>query len=508
MAKKTVGQIIKHFLIGDDPPQTFAHRPKVEVPGFPLPVALPSSRSSIPHQPLAPNVILGALGGQYRVVNHPFIVQVIPLIRKLMMINPDVSQAIHNIVTLGNTGHKVIFDRTISLDQVEKMRNHLENKKLIWAAGCAGMDGLINKMFAQLLVGGAVSNEWIPNKKLNGIDSVILVNPEDIVFTLEEGNIKYVPWQRIVGTMGIVGLPPTMDKTNPSGLIPLNPYTYRYYGLNGDTEIPYGFPPYMAALERIRSQTNMQTNIDFVVDQMGLLGFLEILLGKPMKQEGETDTNYSARLDTLVFEAQKRVEHGMKEGMVVGFKDDSEFKFTSMNRAVKEAIEIFKNNELMIGSALKQDMTLLGRDYNTSETQITVVFMKMLSELRNMQNIIKANLEFGYSLELTLAGFKFDYLKVKFNHSTLQDDLKYQQAREIKIRNVQQLMILGLIDQDQAADELDFEAPAYDEPMVPWEILAGGSTPTDDAAADGVKQKKKDASDKKVRKKNKPIPKD
>lgn len=511
MANKNFGQRLREFLIGEAdkqpaPPAIVdnSHKPKVDVPGFPKPVNLPTSRSSIPHSPLGPGNIASVLGSQYRVVTHQFIVEVIPLIRKLMMINPDISQAIHNIITLGNTGHKVFFDRNMDPDQVDLMRNHLENKKLIWAAGCAGMDGVINKMFAQLLVSGALSNEWIPTKKLDGIETVILVNPEDIVFTLEEGNIKYTPWQRIVGGIGgvVFGAPTT--KVNPSGLIPLNQYTYRYYGLNGDTEVPYGFPPYMAALERIKTQNNMQTNIDFVINQMGLLGFLEIIMGKPDKEDGESDSSYTARLDTLLGSVKERVEQGIKDGVVVGFKDDTEFKFNSLNKTVTQAIELFKSNELMIGSAIKQDMTLLGRDYNTSETQITVVFMKMLSEMRNIQNIVKANLEFGYALELTLAGFKFDYLKVQFNRSTLQDDLKYQQAEEIKIRNVTTKQLWGYIDQNQAADELGYEAPALDEALVDYDILAGGSTPMDAAAAGTKREKGKDTSDKKVRKKNKP----
>jgi hypothetical protein len=507
--KKSFGKRVKEFFVGNNPSTVEqAQRPKVEVPGFAKPVSLPAgTRYSIPHQPLAPNIILGSLGGQYRIVNHQFIVQVIPLIRKLMMINPDVGQAIHNIVSLGNTGHKIIFDSTVPLDQVDLMRRHLENKKLDWAAGTAGMDGLVNKMFSQVLVGGALSNEWVPNRKLNGLETVILVNPEDIVYTLEENNTKYVPWQRIIGGGGFIGAQPLL-RINPSGLIPLSPYTYRYYALNGDSEVPYGFPPYMAAMERIRTQNNMNMNIDFVVDQFGLLGFLELLIQKPMKMDSEDEGNYNTRLDNILTLAKQRVEEGMSSGVVAGFKDDHEFKFNGASRTLDKALELFKNNELQIGSALKQDMTLFGRDYNTSETQITVVFMKMLSELKNIQNLVKTNLEFGYALELTLAGFKFDFLKVQFNRSTLMDDLKYQQAQELKIRNVMQKMIMGIINQDQAADELDYEKPAYPEPMVPWEILAGGSTPTDQAADDTKREKGKDKSDKKVRDKNKPISKD
>lgn len=473
------------------------------VPGYNTPVALPNKRSSVPHQPLGGQFLTG-LGAQYRVVNQGFVSAVIPIIRALMKVNPDVGQAINNIVALGNTGHKISFDRKVPVDQVNAMREHLNNKKILWADGQAGMDGLVNKMFAQVLVGGALSNEWVPNINLDGIESVILVNPEDIQFVLENDKTKYSPYQR--PTSGLTNYGVVEGAT--TGLIKLNQYTYKYYALNGDTEVPYGFPPYMSVLERVNTQNKMLKNVDAVVDQMGLLGFLTALIGKPDQNPGETQTQYTTRLNQLLIDCKTIVTSGMNDGVVVGFKDDAEFEFTTLGKAVTQAMELYQNNELMVASALKQDATLWGRNYGTTESQITVVFMKMLAELKNIQNIIKCNLEFGYALELVLAGFKFDYLKVSFNRSTLQDDLKYQQAEEIKVRNVTQKMILGLIDQDQAADELGYELPSSPQPMVPWVILAGGTMPLDKSATATKREKGKDTSDKKVRSKNKPISKD
>lgn len=513
MVKKSFGSKVREFLIGKPevrPTPAKVQTKKVEIPGQDKEVPLPTTRSSFPHQPpAAGGNILSFMGNTTRVVNRPFIAQIIPLIRKLMMINPDVGQAIHNIIALGNTGHKVCFDRGVDPDMVDQMRNHLDNKKLIWSAGCAGMDGLINKMFAQLLVAGAVSTEWVPNKQLNGIETCILVNPEDIVFVLEEGNIKYTPYQRIETSSGWITPVNALNATN-GGLNKLNPYTYRYYGLNGDTEVPYGFPPYLSALDRVRTQANMQTNIDYIVDTMGLVGFLEVLVGVPDQEDGESKEDYNIRLDNVLIRARDRISEGMKSGVVTGFKDEHEIKFNSINRSLKEAIELFQNNELMLASGIKMDAALLGRGYSTTETQITVVFMKMLSELRNIQNVIKHNLQYGYALELTLAGFNFKYLKVQFNRSTLQDDYKYQQAEDLKVQNVKNKMIMGIIDQETAADELGYENPAFAEPMVSWEVLAGGSDPApiDGSDTPGSPKKragqKKDAK-KKTRDNNKPV---
>lgn len=463
-----------------------------------------SRRSSVPSQPIGS--IINLQKEKYRVVQTDWVMEVIPIIRKLVKINPDMGQAVHNVITLGNTGHKIFFDKSVPEDQVRKMRKHLCNRQEEWASGQAGMDGLVNKMFAQLLIGGALSNEWVPNLDLDGIQACILVNPEEIRFILEPGNIKYSPYQKVMN--GYISDRPT-DQVGFLNLVKLNPNIYKYYALNGDTEIPYGFPPYLAAMERIDSQGKMNTNIDFVIDQLGMLGFLHALIGKPEQTEGESDINYDARMDALLDQCKTVLNQGVKDGVVVGFKDDTEFEWNPISKGFAEALALFKNNELQVASGLKQDATLWGRDYNTSETQITVIFIKMLSELSNIQNIVKCNLKFGYELELRLAGYVFDSLEVKFNRSTLQDDLKYQQGQEIKVRNVKDKMIMGIINQDQAADELDYDEPAFPKPQVSWDVLAGGTDPVPGAPgtpAPGKKrQAQKNKSAKKTRDTNKPI---
>lgn len=470
--------------------------------------ALPGGRSSVPSAGYAD------ISTKFRTVNTQFLRTVIPIIRELAMYNEDVGQVLYNLVSLGNTGHKVFFDRGVDSATVDKMRNHLQNKRTDWASGQAGMDGLVNKMFYQIFIGGALSTEWVPNNKLTGIETVVLVNPEEIVFKLDPKTNRYKPYQQPHVNFS----PKEQDNLNAvtAGLIPLNPNTYRYFAMNGDTEIPYGIPPYLTALKRISSQNKMNENIDFVVDQLGLIGFLECLLEKPTRIDGESADNYSTRLDTLLTQAKERVLSGFRDGVVAGYKDDHEFNFNTFSKTYEHVISLYKNNEMQLASGLKHDPSLMGRDYNTSETQLSIIFMKMISEFRNIHNIIRHNLQFGYALELRMAGFQFDYLTVQFNRSTIQDDYKYQQAEELKIKNVIDKRLLGIINQDQAADELGYEHPAESEPLVPWEILAGSSpaAPTEPGANASSRDKKrarnkqKKTSDKKTRKDKKAYPKD
>lgn len=459
-------------------------------------VNLPSGRISKPSHPSLDSIVSN-LGDEVAQVSPSFNRDVIPTIRKLCMVNPDMSQALQNVVNLGNTGHKINFDRKVEDSVAERMRNHLENKHKIWASGQAGMDGLVNRMFSQVMIAGALSNEWVPSIKRDTIESVLFVNPEEIVFVLDKRRSIYHPYQMRNFFTGI-------GSTNTENLIKLNPLTYQYYALNGDGEAPYGFPPYMAALRDICTQDKMKDNIDFIVDQIGILGFLEILVQIPEQSTGESDAQYKSRVESYLTSAKARVSDGFKDGVLVGAKDMHEFKFNSVGRDFDKVVELFKNNELQIASALKQDATLWGRDYNSSETQITVIFMKMLSELRNIQNIIKTNLEFGYTLELRLAGFNFEYLKVEFDRSTIQDDLKFQQALEYKIKNYKDLYLMGAISSTQFANEMGFEAPDQPKPRVNDEILAGVKSTGAEGETGNPRKDQKNKSDRKQRDKAKP----
>lgn len=458
----------------------------------------PAGRQSIPPYQRGILNIIAHLGKEYRAIVPTFQREMIPIIRKLVMFNADFGQALQNIVALGNTGHLIYFDKSVPEEQQAKMRDHILNKHKEWASGQAGADGVVNRMFSQIMIGGALSNEWVPNQKLNGIEALIMVNPEDIVFVLDDRMTQYIPFQRTWGLMGTEGF---------TNMVQLNTNTYRYYALNGDGEVPYGFPPYMTALDALETQESMHTNIAYVVKKMGLMGFLECYIEEPEQMEDEDDVTYIARLTGLLETAKGQVDQGMANGTIVGFKDKHEFKYNSIAKDFDKSVELYKQNELQMFSGLKSDATLAGRDYNSSESQITVLFMKMLAELKNIQNIVKCNLEFGYALELRLAGFQFDNLRVTFNKSTIQDDLKAQQAQEYKIKNLTAQYLLGLISTQQLAHELGYEDTDQPTPRVTDDVLAGMKAVVDqnsDTGKSAGSKGSKNASAKKARSKAKP----
>jgi len=429
--------------------------------------------------------------GEYYFANPDYLFEVIPIIRRLVTYNEDFGQVIFDLVQLCNTGYEIRFDKSVKPDDVDKMRRHLTNKARVWNDGVAGMNGLINKLIAQIFISGVVANEWVINQNMDGVDNIFLVKPETIRWRYNKRKHRYEPYQKIVN-----------PKSPKDVYRKLNAFTFKYYGLLGDTESPYGIPPLIPALSALKKQKVMDKNIDHIMDQLGILGFQETKLEKPEQHRNENDSTYEKRLEKLLYNTKESLKSSLKDGLVVGFKDDHEFDFHSTTKNLAGVSDIYTQNQIQLSKGLKHPPTFLGIRSDKSETHINIVFTKMLAQLANVHEILKQNLEFGFQLELRLAGFKFDFLELKFKPSTITDDLKLQQAREIKIRNTIALYQQGILSQDQVADENGYEVPDVKEPRQPID----GEDPTGSKKKED-REKDKDKSDRRSRDKDKPQPK-
>lgn len=435
-----------------------------------------------------------------QVIKPGYQFEVIPFIRKLSISNPDLSQALHNIVHLGNTGHLIKFDKKVTPERAHHMRRHLEACAEHWMDGVPGLEGVVNKFFRQLMIGGANAVEAVPNKLLTSLHRVILVKPESIRCKYERRLLGYEFYQYVDKAV--------MVKPNSfENLVKLNPNTFRYYALNGDTEVPYGNPPYLAAMGPIEDQKIMLDNIKFIIRQIGVLGFLELLVDKPDKNDGEGEEQYAARLQQFLERCKTQVEESMTEGVVVGYKEDHEFNFQTGTKNMAGTEALFGLNETQVASGLKSDPGLMGKGSAGAESHITIIFTKLIAELKNIQMIVAKTLEFIYNMELRLANFDYETLKVEFKPSTVQDELKLQQGIEIKIRNFKALYDDGLISQEQYAEAMDLEEPHLAEPRIERTIKGQTGGEDDSSTPSSKKQKRekgKDKSDKKSRSKDKP----
>jgi hypothetical protein len=401
--------------------------------------------------------LFGTFDVSLKVIPADYEFEVVPLIRKLVKVNPDLSQAFNDTVRLANTGHKIYFDQSVGAAEIDNMREFILNSAKTWHVGAAGINGIVNKMIRQGLVGGAIATDWVPNLALDNLEEVRFINPEQVRFVIDKNYKGYQPYQKIRN------LPITGDIGKE--LRKLNANQFRYFALNGDTDLPYGTPLYMSALDAVATQRNMIDNIKFIIETLGVLGWVDARIEKPNQLPGESTEQYSSRLVNFLNQFKERVKKGTRDGISVGFKEDHEYDFKQTTKSAQGVTELFELNELLIASGIGYDAAFMGRP-GASETLVTILFTKMLSQLTNLQDIIKENLEFGYKLALTLGGFRFKNLRVQFNRSTITDDLKFQQAEEIKIRNLVVKYHYGIIGLEQFADELSYIKPDQSTPRI------------------------------------------
>lgn len=451
-------------------------------------VVVPAGRVSQPDA--SKDFDFAHVGQRFKVVKPTVPFEWIPVIRNLYKTNENVGSVLNDLIQLTNTGHEIKFDQSVKADKAEKMRSHLREATKKWGYGTAGIDGLINKWIAQIWISGALSIEFVPNSLLTALESPVLVNPENIRFSLQKKG--YEPYQK------------TNKLYSKEGeYIKLNQNTYVYCALLGDEDAPYGIPPFLTALDAIANQKDMKENIKHIMNQVGLLGYLEAKVAKPNQNDGENDTKYAGRLTQLLNDTKTAMLAGFKKGIVVGYEEDHDFEFHSTTKNLNGVSDIFNMNETQIANGLKSSPAFIGQDKGGGEGQLGIVFTKMLSQLRNVHKILSHVLQFGYDLELRLMGFDPKGLKVEFSTSTITDDMKYQQAREIKQRVSHNLWVDGIIGPNQYANEMGYQKP---------DRKVEAPEPGADSSGAGQKKKEKrekdkDKSDRKVREKGNPNPK-
>lgn len=431
------------------------------------------------------------LQGQTAVVTPSFRTDVIQLIRNLYKINPDMSIALQDMFKLANTGHDVNFPNN-SDKEADAMRDHLRIATKRWSMYTAGIDGLVNKMIVQLMVGGAISVEGVPNNDLSGLSTILFIKPDDIVFKRDKEGV-YHPHQLNKNWAAV-----------HDQYIKLNTNTYVYAGMYNDTDEPYGIPPFMASLDSLKSQQDMKINFKQIMEMVGMVGFLEAKMQKPDQKASESDGAYRARLNRTLRDLKVNLREGMKDGVVTGYIDDHEFKMNSTTKELGNLNIPWQMNQQSVANGLGINGAIIGTG-NATEASTGVNLSKMISQLKNLQSIVGYVLEFLYSLELRLAGYNNKGITITWGTTTVTDDVKIQQARQYKIQNLDLLYKAGIISQWQYAWEMGYDSPDQEEPRISLEDQAGVGDPQE-ATKKKQRQDDKNQSARRSRTKTNPNP--
>ena len=386
-------------------------------------------------------------------------VEFVKIVEHLTIYNEDCSYALDNIVQLSNTPMVESFGEDVGEREAKELAQHIKDKQKVWYPGGGGISSLRADLIRQCVIYGAIAIERVPNNNLDGVYKTIVVDPSTIVFKYDKETYEWLPYQRTKNTATKSG----------SQYIPLNPQTFKYYAIRRKGEKPYGISPFLSVLDSMTIEKDMVDNIKAVVKNLGVIGFLEVLVNYPDKivHEGgrkETPKEYEKRVKSILDETTDNVKDGMKNGFVVGFKNQHEFKISSASSNVQGAAELVKLNTERKSAGLKQSPFMLGRSYSTTETLGAVVLTLLASSVKNYQNLIDTVIEDIYKFELALYKNTVYNVSVESDKPLISDQVKDATAQGLKIDNLDKLYQQGVISQTQRAKELGYDKPDQEEP--------------------------------------------
>lgn len=425
----------------------------------------------------------------------------------LAVYNPDVSYALDNIVQLANTDHDIVFADTVPDKLAKEMKKFLKEREKSWYHNSGGQRSLKSDLIAQVVINGCLSAEIIPQPDLSDIKQIARVSPKHISFVYNGETDGFDAYQR-VNTISV--------STDYMGMKKLNPVTYKYIAWRRIFEGPYPTPPFISAIEGLLIQKDMNANLSNVIQKLGMLGFLSAEVTPPEQGVTENEAEYYDRLvNYLETKVYPQLEKNLGKGMVAGFKDTHKFTLQGNNMNVSGAEGLVKIVQLMIFAGLKQDPNMLGRNYSTTETFGRVILRKMISQVRDYQQVVDAFYGEMYYLALRMAGYSPGFVEVKSQTPLVSDMLAEAQAETLKINNTIKKRNAGIIDQTIAAQELGYEEAAEEGPVyndqgqeiVPTEeLFPEDNESLDPAPDDGNPEETDPVTGKPPKKKKKPNP--
>ncbi|MAX80379.1 MAG: hypothetical protein CL843_09405 [Crocinitomicaceae bacterium] len=410
-----------------------------------------SGRSSIPDYPT-----LGSVSNKIEITPE-FNINILETMEYLAVTNGSFTQALDNIVQLGNTDHEIEFSNNASDSIQREIIDILDEAENRWYEFAEGNQSLKGDLLAQMVINGCLSAEFIPDKfALKRIENIVRVRPKNIRFVYNPDTTKHDPYQRL-----------GFSSSEVNGLNKLNTLTYTYIALRRYFESPYPTPPFLASIRSLMIKDAMINNFETIMKMMGMFGIVSVEVKKPPKKiSGESDEQY---LDRCYQHLENRINPNVKKmlssGFITGYKDDMVMNVNSASNNAKGAAEMMKLIDLTILHALKQDPNMNGLNFSTTETFGKIIMEKMVSQTGEYQNAIDGFFRKGYKLELLLHGIDPRLIKnVKSKAPRVRDEKAKAEADEINQRVWLGDYNQGLIGQQTLARLRGYDKPDQEGP--------------------------------------------
>jgi len=346
---------------------------------------------------------------------------------------PDVSDGIWTWKRLCQTG----YDREIvgaSSDNARRRAEHMlhELDRRV-NSGDRGMDGLLDIVYNQLFTYGSAALEIVLSPSRESIWDVVPVDVASIRFRREQGGLQ--AYQLHAGE--VIKLP--MER-------------FIYLGLDRDGTNPYGRSMLRTIPFVIKIQQRLIEDMAKATHNTGW-SKLHVQYLPEERGRGESEENYRARMSSNIETLKGGLSNLETDQNLVTFDNVK----VSVLRGDQQA-HVFYDNHKAIEEQVITGMhlmpILLGRNYGTTETYGTAQFEIINRQVEAVNRSIKRLLEQLYNFELAMLWGE-GYAQVHLRGNRTVDPLREAQARTAEIGNAKELLNLGLIDRDKAAQLLN-----------------------------------------------------
>lgn len=384
----------------------------------------------------------------------------------LVTYNGDFAKAVENTVELASTEMTFKFADSVSETLKKKALEIIHSR--IEHFNAEGSANVTNMALRQLAGKGAISVEIVPFESLDGVKEIVPVPHRQIRFKWDMQNERFQPVQVLAG------FAPTADAFNE---IVLNTVTYKYYAEKRKDGSPYAIPPFLAAMESTMLNRDIWGSFSAAFKRLGLFGFLNVLVRAPQPKPNESDEAYLGRMRQYLDLAVEEVGKGIDRGFVAGFKDHHEFKMEGDLTNLRDGAEYLKASTEDKITGLGQTPFLMGKSYSTTETLARVLLLMLGKKVETYQMLVAKLWGDILSLELRMQGVMVGPVAVEFAFPMLGDEQREQEARKLKIENAKALYDMGIIEQNDIAQELGYTKPALPAPRVQAKDIAVPALP-------------------------------
>lgn len=369
------------------------------------------------------------------------------MLKLLSKIDPDVSAGIWNFLRLANSGlNCTVYNAKGTRDaklqaQFGQMVTRLSGLQDFknWTIRTT-LEDTANQLLKYVLLRGACASEAVLGKDRR-LQKIAVIDPITVSFKQP--------------TLGL-WLPYQTDTNGKD--IPLNIPTFFWSVLDPDAQSPYETPPFLPVIQAVLFNMAVMQDLEKIVKRVAYpriaIKIIEQTLRKfaPAAVQSD-DAKMQAWLNTQRASIATALKDLKPEDAAVFFDSmDIDVLETKGNttvdyRPLKEVID------QRIISGLKSLPTILGRQFGSSQTLSGVEALLYARSIKGVQKIAASQLTQLLTLAMQLEGLK-GTVQVTYGPVNLKPENELEAFRVLKQSRVLELLSLGFIADEEAAEEL------------------------------------------------------